>query len=936
MTGDGRDDFCCLGPDGGVVCWQNTPGSDARSPNWVSLGTVKPSEGYPQAQVRLADIDGDGRCDYVVFDSTTTNIYGWRNGALDNSPPAYWYAMRGVISGLPPKALSGWKFADLNGDKKDDLIWVSPDGQVTTWINRRGFSVGLGPAFVSHGVTHAGSASAVNVTFGASLGSGRADYALTSIQNGKVYVERWQNQDQGGTMVRGDGSFYCDMTGSGSDDYVFIDAFGSVTLFENDHNWGYWIPWGVIATISALRQDIHLADFDGDGKCDILVVNKQGGQTAAYINQYANGKFTFNNIGIVTGSATCTEGYGADKHDRGVRWNDLDGDKRADFLCMQSNGVVDGYLNKGVNNMVYQGLIKHAEGKERKNLRFADINGDGRDDLVWVDMITGAVTAWYNGGAVASSGSAFQWNWQGVVASGGSSRGQCVEFGALYGLGRADYIVVEPATNQAWTWFNVCPDGAGPEPPNLPSGAPPPPNPAPGQSLPPSASIVKATTTDYNGHTTTLTDTVIITRATDSKGSTIVGTITEGPQPTTTPPPTSSLSTYTVFPPGVSWYTTSVPSNTHDPSHHPVLAPWPQCWFCPPGSHGIVLINIGPGVYPPGGPPAGLPTPFPALTIEPDGTPQYTSEEDDKCTTKTVTDYWVSCDVSEVSCTTTSSHVISGCDAQQMAYTTAPFCEAGAYLDDQEQQDLSVTINSINTPTTTGASPSATKSAPSPTSTAVKAYPTLTSDSSQQAYCFKTSDGPYVSYDISDSGIGAASFCERHPVLDPASSDPIVESVDDGTTAITIWSQARWAPVQSGCGTKASYYFNPSSTDQNSDTEIACEDYFTADYLCVDHTGGTGSSGLGGGYVMNTGKGCIEITQYAVADTAFSNNVRVLAKIPLAVLPAPSTVVEFVTTVARNLSAVTTMEVAATWTGVFDLKTLTGIGGKYFNSSAVG
>lgn len=58
MTGDGRDDLCCLGPDGGLVCWQNTEGNDPRSPKWVSLGTVKESEGYPQAQVRLADIDG--------------------------------------------------------------------------------------------------------------------------------------------------------------------------------------------------------------------------------------------------------------------------------------------------------------------------------------------------------------------------------------------------------------------------------------------------------------------------------------------------------------------------------------------------------------------------------------------------------------------------------------------------------------------------------------------------------------------------------------------------------------------------------------------------------------------------------------------------------------------------------------------------------------
>lgn len=114
--------------------------------------------------------------------------------------------------------------------------------------------------------THPGSGQASNVIFGSSLGSGRDDYhsklhlplyfyhlilshtikivhnvrrtnlqkvcpnmpvALlipsisgVSVIDGNVNVQRWRNQDKGGTMVKGDGSRYCDMTGSGSDDYI--------------------------------------------------------------------------------------------------------------------------------------------------------------------------------------------------------------------------------------------------------------------------------------------------------------------------------------------------------------------------------------------------------------------------------------------------------------------------------------------------------------------------------------------------------------------------------------------------------------------------------------------------------------------------------------------------------------------------------------------
>lgn len=66
-------------------------------------------------------------------------------------------------------------------------------------------------------------------------------------------------------------------------------------------------------------------------------------------------------------------------------------------------------------------------------------------------------------------------------------------------------------------------------------------------------------------------------------------------------PPSRGLTTYSVFPPGAYWSTTSVSTNTHDSSGHPILGPWPGCWFCPPGSHGYILLGFLPGVYPPGG-----------------------------------------------------------------------------------------------------------------------------------------------------------------------------------------------------------------------------------------------------------------------------------------------------------------------------------------------
>lgn len=84
-------------------------------------------------------------------------------------------------------------------------------------------------------------------------------------------------------------------------------------------------------------------------------------------------------------------------------------------------------------------------------LQLRDINNDGRADLLYTNMLNGSTTAWVNGGAIPSSGSAFLWNYKGVVTTGGASRGSCVEFGALYALSRADYIGEFPAPDAATT-----------------------------------------------------------------------------------------------------------------------------------------------------------------------------------------------------------------------------------------------------------------------------------------------------------------------------------------------------------------------------------------------------------------------------------------------------------------------------------------------------
>lgn len=111
------------------------------------------------------------------------------------------------------------------------------------------------------------------------------------------------------------------------------------------------MQWGPNTAISLSvpgpRIGIHLADWNGDGRCDVLVQDKASGALTLYENHYDASKdaLTFVNVGVVSQGATCNQGWGVNIFDRGMRLADMDGDGRADVVCIQPNGFMSAWLN---------------------------------------------------------------------------------------------------------------------------------------------------------------------------------------------------------------------------------------------------------------------------------------------------------------------------------------------------------------------------------------------------------------------------------------------------------------------------------------------------------------------------------------------------------------------------------------------------------------
>jgi hypothetical protein len=268
-----------------------------------------------------------------------------------------------------------------------------------------------------------------------------------------------------------DGDRYCNMMGhsNGAMDYVWTHSTGFFRLFEGH---GGTFPeeppyWGKSYTIWSAREktgnpidrrDLHLADWDGDGLCDVIYAHPDSGAVDVWINPYKKDK-NFKNWKHIGGISTgCKEKRGVGIFDLAKRFADIDGNGRADYLCIEPNTRTTGWLNfaDGLEDV---GQVKKEIDYDRANIRWADVNGDGREDLLWINKLNGDTHVWYNEGRHPALDSSFTWREAGAAYK-GAAQGHCQYYPDLDGNGRADMHVVDSVKNSAQTWFNVC-DGEG-------------------------------------------------------------------------------------------------------------------------------------------------------------------------------------------------------------------------------------------------------------------------------------------------------------------------------------------------------------------------------------------------------------------------------------------------------------------------------------------
>ena len=183
-------------------------------------------------------------------------------------------------------------------------------------------------------------------------------------------------------------TFIADLDGDGKPDLIVADSGAHiVSIFRNISQSGVLDTNSFAARIDLATTGgssdnpiaMTVADVDGDGKLDILICDGGANQIKIYRNLSTSGTLTTNSFAAPFVLNTSGEA-------RAVRVADLDGDGRPDVVAADWGADYISIFQNigGPGNLAFAPRVDFGAGAGIFDLTIADLDGDGKPDIAWV------------------------------------------------------------------------------------------------------------------------------------------------------------------------------------------------------------------------------------------------------------------------------------------------------------------------------------------------------------------------------------------------------------------------------------------------------------------------------------------------------------------------------------------------------------------------
>ncbi|WP_394846360.1 VCBS repeat-containing protein [Pendulispora brunnea] len=362
-------------------------------------------------------------------------------GGTCNRPPAPWDAYRSDCSGY---VAWSWQLgADLT-----TATFVNDRGGANGWTTISIDNLQAGDALVTNGHIK---------LFSHFVASNTMDI-LEEYDCDRVAREAVQSFTRSGNTVKfaGDGRVYhairrngvvnpppvhraSSLSGEGRAEIIAVQQNGEVEAWYNYAGFAH-MPWSSSTIVGRGFNDparVRFADIDGDGKLEIIAI-QENGAVQAWHNDRGFTEMPWGESIIIA------EGFNDPAR---VRFADLDGDRRAEIIAIQTNGEIQAWHNgRGFVYMPWDADHIIGQGfNEPARVRLADLDGDGRAELMAIQT-NGNIQAWHNGAGFAH----MPWDADVVIGEGFNDPAR-VRLADLDADGRAELMIIrENGQVQAW------------------------------------------------------------------------------------------------------------------------------------------------------------------------------------------------------------------------------------------------------------------------------------------------------------------------------------------------------------------------------------------------------------------------------------------------------------------------------------------------------
>ncbi len=381
--------------------------------------------------VATADINGDGKPDMVSANFGDNNVSVFLNTtATGSTTPTFGAGTNFNLTGAPMYLTIG----DVNGDGKPDIIIANSFNSALSVMINLTVAGSTTPVFTTS-VDFPTGGKPVSITLQDINLDGKPDVALGDQDTAvSIFINNTITGDTTAAFstpfdfTAGQGVFFADaadFNGDGKPDLVTVDFQSTAFVLINTTTPGSSTPSFTAATSFTtmdIPRGVAAGDFNGDGKPDFAVVNDDS--MSVFLNTTTLGSTT------PTFSARSDFGTGTNSQPGEVLVKDINCDGKPDVITVNfGSNSLSVFLNATLPGSSVPAFLARSDFATLsfpENMSIADLNGDGRPDMLAANSASDSISVFINATSVGTSPASFT-NTDFSMQAGSSPKSICVQ-----------------------------------------------------------------------------------------------------------------------------------------------------------------------------------------------------------------------------------------------------------------------------------------------------------------------------------------------------------------------------------------------------------------------------------------------------------------------------------------------------------------------------